>query len=259
MIQSKKDRAARIARILKECNGASIEKLSGELAVSKMTVRRDLEYLQSANIVSLVNGVAIYRGRGQPDSQEDYQLILEKRVSNSEKERIGRAAAELVKPGDTIIIDIGTTMEYLARNIPLNSPITALCLTINVLFEMYRKNVENLIMTGGYYHPNTQLFESAEAVNLIRQTRATKFFMSAAGVSRELGLTCANRYEMGIRQACIDSSLQKILLVDSKKFGQVHPVYFSPLEKIDMIITDSGISVEWLAVMENMGIKVQVV
>jgi DeoR family deoxyribose operon repressor len=249
------ERIDKIAKILQKRNGASIKALSQELEVSEMTIRRDLEQLQLANIVSLVHGAAIYQN--EPGGQErDYHLILEKAVSSPEKERIGKAAAQLVSPGDIIIIDIGTTTEHLARHIPQNCSITVLCYTINVLFEIYKKNVEDLIMSGGYYHANTQLFESPETVNLIRQTRATKFFMSAAGVSRELGLTCVNQYETGVKRACIDSSLQKILLVDSKKFGQVRPAYFAPLDAVDMVITDKGISQEWIAVLEEMNIKV---
>ncbi|MCL1813894.1 MAG: DeoR/GlpR family DNA-binding transcription regulator [Treponema sp.] len=259
-MQKKIERANQIARILRERNGTSIKELAEELAVSKMTIRRDLEELHQANIVSLVHGAAIYKGEGPPNGQaRDYHLILEKAVNNPEKERIGKAAADLVKPGDTIIIDIGTTTEQLARNIPQNSPITVLCFTINVLFEIYKKNVQNLIMGGGYYHVDTQLFESPDSINFIRQTRASKFFISAAGVSSELGLTCINQYEVGVKQACIDSSLQKILLADSQKFGLIRPAFFTSLEKIDMVITDTEISSEWVKIMEDMGITVMMV
>jgi DeoR family deoxyribose operon repressor len=93
-------------------------------------------------------------------------------------------------PEDTIIIDIGTTIEHLARHISPNCPLTVLCFTINILFEVYKKNVDNLIMGGGYYHTNTQLFKSQEAINLIHRIRGNKYFMSAVGVSGTLGLTC---------------------------------------------------------------------
>ena len=259
-MQRKIERTNKIAKILRERNGTSIKELSRELEVSEMTIRRDLEQLHQANIVSLVHGAAIYKGETQSNGQSgNYHLILEKAVNNPEKERIGKAAAQLIKPGDTIIIDIGTTTEHLARFIPQNSPITVLCFTINILFEVYKKNVQKLMMGGGYYHVDTQLFESQDTINFIRQTRASKYFMSAAGVSGELGLTCMNQYEVGIKQTCIDSSLQKILLADSKKFGQIRPAYFTTFEKIDMVITDSGISQEWCKIMNNMGITLQIV
>jgi DeoR family transcriptional regulator, deoxyribose operon repressor len=254
------ERSNQIATLIRQRNGTTIKELSQELGVSEMTIRRDLEELQQANIISLVHGAAIYKGDPSLNTRiSDYHLLLEKAVSNPEKERIGKAAANEVKPGDTIFIDIGTTTEYLAMNIPQNSPITVLCFTINTLFEVYQKNVQHLIMGGGYYHPDTQLFESADAVNFIRQTRASKFFLSAAGVSKEMGLTCINQYEVGVKQACIDSSLKKILLTDSRKFGVVRSAFFTPLDKIDIIITDDGITDEWVKVIEDMGITLRVV
>lgn len=253
------ERTNRIVKILRERNGASIKELAREFDVSEMTIRRDLEQLQAANIISLVHGAAIYKSAPPDGPENDYYLLLEKAVNSPEKERIGKAAAQMVKPGDTIIIDIGTTTEPLARHIPQNFPITVVCYTSNVFFETSKKNVENLIMSGGYYHANTQFFEPPETANLIRHIRANRFFMSAAGVSKELGLTCVNQYEVRIKQACIDSSLQKILLADSKKFGQIRPAYFSPLEKVDMVITDKGISQDWVAVLEGMNIQVQIV
>jgi len=232
MKNKKIERTNRIAMLLRERNGVSINELSRELAVSEMTIRRDLAQMQQANIVSLMHGAAIYKGK-DPSSEDfnNYHVILQKAINNPEKERIGKAAAQLVKPGDTIIIDIGTTTEYLAQNIPNNIPITVICFTANVLFEIHKKNVQNIIMGGGYYHPDTQLFESPEFVQLISKTRASKFFLSAAGVSVELGLTCINQYEVGVKQSCIASSLQKILLVDSSKFGQIRPAFFSSLSQ----------------------------
>jgi DeoR family deoxyribose operon repressor len=245
---------------LRDRNGASIRDLARELKVSEMTVRRDLEQLRLENIVSLVHGAAIFNSDSSAGEQlRDYHLSLEETVSKAEKERIGRAAAGMVQDGDIIIIDIGTTTEYLARNLPQGFPITALCFTMNALTEVCKKKIENPIMGGGYYHANTQLFESEETISLIRRVRATKLFLSAAGVSREMGLTCANQYEVKVKQACIESSLKKILLVDSKKFDRIRPAFFTTLDKVDTVITDKGIDRSWIKTMEDMGIEVKVV
>jgi DeoR family deoxyribose operon repressor len=259
-MKNKIQRLGRTVEILRERNGASIKELAAELGVSEMTVRRDLEQLRQDNIISLVHGAAIFRADpGLPDQQRDYHLSLEKTVSNTEKERIGKAAARMVVPGDIIIIDTGTTTEYIARHIPMGCPITALCFTMNALTEIYRKNIEHLIMGGGYYHPNTRLFEAAETISLIQRIRATKLFLSAAGVSRELGLTCANQYEVNVKQACIKSSLKKILTVDSRKFGCIRSAFFASLDKMDVVVTDEGIEDTWVKTMEDMGITVTVV
>lgn len=259
-MQPKIERLKQVVSILRERNGAAIKDLAGNLGVSEMTIRRDLERLRLDNVISLVHGAAIYKSGSSPNGPDaDYHVAIEEAVSNPEKERIGKAAARMVSPGDTIIIDIGTTTEMLAKHLLQNCPITVLCFTMNVLADLHRKNVDTLILGGGYYHASTQLFESAEAVSLVRRIRATKLFLSAAGVNRDMGLTTVNQYEVHIKQACIESSLKKILLVDSKKFDQVRPAYVAPLNAVDVVITDTGISPAWIRVLEEMGITVQVV
>jgi DeoR family deoxyribose operon repressor len=245
---------------LRDRNGASIRELAGELGVSEMTIRRDLEQLKLENIVSLVHGAAIFKAdSGAAEQPGDYHLALEETVNRPEKERIGRAAAAMVQNGDIIIIDIGTTTEYLARYLPPGAAITVLCFTMNALAEVCKKKTENIIMGGGYYHANTQFFESEETISLVRRTRATKLFLSAAGVSRELGLTCANQYEVKVKQSCIESSLKKILLVDSGKFDRIRPAFVTSLDRVDTVITDNGVDRRWIRTMEDMGIEVRVV
>jgi DeoR family deoxyribose operon repressor len=256
MAQEKKERTNKITEILMERNGASIKELSAELAVSEMTVRRDLKELSLVDTVSLVHGAAIYKA---PENRSHYQLDAAHRQNTAEKERIGKAAAGLVESGDTVIIDVGTTTEFLARHLIEDKSVTVLCFTMNSLRYLHSKNLNALIFGGGYYHADTQLFESKETIDLIRRTRAGKLFLSAAGVSSELGITCANQYEVPIKQACLDSSLKKILLADSAKFGLIHPAYFASLEQIDTIITDAGISPEWVCDLESRGITVTVV
>jgi DeoR family deoxyribose operon repressor len=251
-------RIQQLVDTLRDKNGASIKELSSELGVSEMTVRRDLEQLRQDNIISLVHGAAIFKA--EPKTTNDkYTLSLQKIANSEQKERIGKAAARLVNPGDTIMIDIGTTTEMLAKNLSVDSPITVICFTMNVLQEVYKKRVENLIMGGGYYHPDTQLFEAQETVSFLKQMRASKYFMSAAGINPELGLTCANQYEVGIKQACINSSLEVILLADSAKFGKLRPAYFASLKDVDLIITDDGLSEEWRGALADLSIKAQVV
>lgn len=255
-MDKKAQRIMRLTQILRERNGASIKELALELNVSEMTVRRDLGLLGRDGIVSLVHGAAIYNSDANPGSlQRVYRVRHERTVDNLEKDKIGQAAAKLVRPGDTVILDIGTTTEKLARHIPMRAPIAVLCFTMNTLVEIQKREVERLLLGGGTYHPHTQLFESPETIELIRRTRATKLFLSAAGVSEAFGLTCINQYEVGIKRACIDSSLQKILMVSSGKFDQICPAYFASLDQVDTVITDSGLREEWRSLLRERDIE----
>lgn len=255
-MSKKLQRANKIIDILKERNGATVKELASILNVSEMTIRRDLEVLKSNNIINNVYGAAIYNPSNNIEKLESfYDINSETIKQENQKLLIGKTAASLIEEDDVIIIDTGTTTEKLASSIDPNLKISALIFNTNILNELIQKKNINLIFSGGYFHPNTQMFESAEGISLITKTRATKVFVSASGVHETLGVTCSNSYEVLTKQAILNSSLEKILLVDSSKFGTVKSSYFADLNNFNTIITDDGISDEWKEIIHNKGIK----
>lgn len=259
-MSKKLKRLNELVSFLKENNGASTKTLAEMFNVSEMTIRRDLNVLKKHNIVNLVRGAAIYNnGDFLPVDNSKYELFTEKDKQANEKYRIGKKAVSLIEPNDVIIIDTGTTTEYVAKLLPDNLPVTVICYTANVLVEIYKKPLVKIIFAGGYYHRNSQMFESPEGIQLIKRTCATKFFVSAAGISKQLGVTCVNQYETENKLASIRSALTKILLADSTKFGKVRPSYFAQLSDFDIIITDSGISQDWIDFIKSLDITLYVV
>lgn len=249
----RRDRLNEIVSYLKRKHAASIKELAAAFDVSEMTIRRDLSVLKEYNIVNVIHGAAIYNSDGI------YELAAEKDKHAPEKHRIGQKAVSLIEPHDVIVIDIGTTTEYIAKLLPDDLPVTVVCFTANVLAEIYKKPMVDIIFAGGYYHRDTGLFESPEGIQLISRTCANKYFVSAAGISKELGVTCVNQYETSTKLAALKCSLSKILTVDSTKFGKVKPSYFADLTDFDAIITDSGISQDWIEHIQNLGITLHIV
>ncbi len=176
-----------------------------------------------------------------------------------EKIKISRKAASLVEPNDIIIIDTGSTPENLPKFIPENMPITIICYTLNILLNIYENKNWRLIFPGGYFHEDTLMFERPEGIEMIKKIRANTAFITAAGVSEKLGLTCATPYEKNTKRAVLESSDKKILLVDSSKFGKIKVSHFAELADFDAIITDSGISKEFKNIIKNSGITLYVV
>lgn len=259
-MNKKLNRTNKIIEILKEKNGATVKELASMLNVSEMTIRRDLKILKCNNIVNNVYGATIYNPSNNIDRLESfYEIETETIKHENEKIKIGKAAANLVNDNDIIIIDTGTTTEKLAENISPHISITALIYNTNILNALSNKKNINLIFSGGYFHPNTQMFESPEGIELIKKTRATKVFVSAAGVHENLGVTCSNNYEVLTKNAILSSSVEKILLVDSEKFGIVKSAYFADLNTFTTIITDNGISNEWKDIIEEMKIQLIIV
>ena len=174
-----------------------------------------------------------------------YNLLEAIEHSNHQKEEIGKYAASLIEPNDVIIIDTGSTTARILPYLPENMNLTILSYNANVLIELRHKPGIQLLFCGGNYHLNTEMFESEEGIAFIRRIRANKAFLSAAGIHRELGITCANTYEVATKQAAISSSSQKILVSDSSKFGRLRSAYFCDLDEIDTIITDHSLQKYW--------------
>ena len=209
-----------------------VRSIAAMLNVSEMTVRRDLEKLRN-------DGGAAGEQSGQ------YNLLEAIEHSNHQKEEIGKYAASLIEPNDVIIIDTGSTTARILPYLPENMNLTILSYNANVLIELRHKPGIQLLFCGGNYHLNTEMFESEEGIAFIRRIRANKAFLSAAGIHRELGITCANTYEVATKQAAISSSSQKILVSDSSKFGRLRSAYFCDLDEIDTIITDHSLPKDW--------------
>lgn len=254
----KKERIEKIVQILKETNGASVKDLAGQLNVTEMTIRRDLLLLQENHVVRVVYGAAIYNA-SHDENDNGYDLFTAKDKRAVDKNKLGKKAALMIQKNDVIIVDVGTTTNNIIKYIPSDLPITVVCFTMNVLLELRKKPNINIILTGGRYHPDTQMFESSEGVALINRTRANKAFISAGGVNSQLGVTCSNHYEVETKKAALQSSLSKILVMDAGKFDKVKPAYFSEIDAYNHIITTKDINKEWMDKITEKGITLHTV
>lgn len=260
-INKRELRLQEIITLLKEHSGATIKDISSAMGVSDITIRRDLYELRDRNLIHYISGVAIYTP--QNEASEDpmkrpYKLCKEKQINFDKKAKIGRLATTLLHPGDNIIIDTGSTTEQFAQQIPDNLPMTALCYNVNIMNELLQRKEINLLSAGGIYHRNTQMFESPEGLALINRTRASKVFLSAAGISEQLGITCVNQYEVAVKKAIIEASLSRILLIDSSKFDVIRPAFFAQLSDVDAIVTDDGIPPLWIDLLRERNIQLHI-
>ncbi|KZL88984.1 DeoR/GlpR family DNA-binding transcription regulator [Clostridium magnum] len=259
-MNNKDIRLNQLVNIVKENKKVTVKELSKILKVSEMTIRRDLNLLQSNDIVNRSYGKATYIANTANDSSNDnYELDYEQNIMNEEKERIGKYAASLIEPGDVLIIDGGSTTDKLAKHLPEDSEITVLCYTYNILSHLIKKDNMNLIFSGGYYHRRDQMFESLQGINLIENIRATKMFVSTSGIHHKLGLTCSQSFEVPTKRTALQSSQTKILVADSSKFSKVRTAYFAQLNEINEIVTDTGLSSEWKDIIESMNIRLHIV
>lgn len=264
-MSKKRERVIKIINILKESNGCSVKELSQIFNVSEMTIRRDLRELEKKKIVENYYGASVYNPRednplNNIDGVEvNYNINKNSCLMESEKDRIGKKAAELVKRDDLIVIDNGTTTEKLTQNLPSDIDFTAMIFSTNNLLHLLHKNNVNVVLPGGRLHRDTGMFESSETLKLITNTRPTKVFLSAAGVHDRLGITCAYPYEVPTKKNIIENAVEVILLADSTKFEKVLPSFICSLNKINKVITDNGIDLKWIKIFADLGVELIIV
>ena len=244
MLSRQEKRLKRIIKMLRLSNPTTVNNLASVMDVSHMTIRRDVEVLKKRDLVDIFHGGVILRDNKQR-RQDPYSLSFANKQMNQEKKNIATKAAALIKSGDIISLDTGSTMEYFARSLPDYINMTVICFTLNSLVHVSKLEKTNIIFPGGYFHENTLMFESKEGIKLIAGNPSSTAFISASGVSLEIGVSCSNDYELKTKIEMMKSADKKILLVDSSKFNKVESTLFAELTDFDVIISDKGIPEEY--------------
>ena len=253
------ERLEKLKNLLIKSNGIGIKELAKILDVTEMTVRRDLKSLLETGDAVIVRGVAVYRPKAVSVEAQVYSIEDQKKVMEEEKEVIGKKAAELLVVGDVVFLDVGTTVEKLVLSMEDNMQITAMCFAANTLFQLQKKNISQIIMGGGYYHPSSTVFESEAIIPIMNGLRATKAFIAPAAVDMDLGLTCSVPYDKTIKELEIKNSQKVIALITSNKFGKVKSTQFGTWNDVDVVITDKGIPKEWVDFFKDRDIELFIV
>lgn len=276
----KKLRAQAVAQSIAENPNFSISELAQRFNVSEMTIRRDLKYLEENELFqdklpaapqppagaesggSTHGSYAACQAPALPaalaSSEARYEFRAESLSMADEKSRIADYAVSLIEPNDVLLLDTGTTVDLVAKRLPTDIPLTVICYNVNVMARLYRRENIKILMGGGYYHRISQSFESAENVEFLRRLRANKMFVSVSGVEK-LGLTCSSQYEVITKQTALECSMKKILLTDSSKFGVIKSSYFASIESMQLIVTDTGLSSEWVEYIQSRNIPLKLV
>lgn len=254
MSYERKKRIRNIVNLLNQKAELSVKEIAEILQVSGMTVRRDLNELEKQRIIRRTHGGAVLL---DPSSGVGDPYILGEQTAKNvrQKSMIGIEAASLVRPNETIFLDSGSTTPFIAKHLDAELSITVLCYTFTNALVFYPRRNANLILLGGFFHRDSNIFHSVENRTLVSNTRADKAFISTGGFDSELGLTTYFYYEADIKREMIRSARQIILVTDSSKFGKISVTHFAGLDEIDTIITDGAISAEYRKILADRGIE----
>ena len=169
---------------------------------------------------------------------------------------IARAAAQLVKPGDVILIDCGQVTTFLAEALRGMSGITVITNGLGVFDALrYLPNI-NLLVTGGVLRHESQALIGPTVESILRELRADKLFMAVSGVSIGFGLSHTNPAEVAVKQAMIRAAREIILLADHTKFDQESVMQIAPLQVVHKLITDDALPASTRLELAKLGIEV---
>ena len=205
------------------------------LNVSEMTVRRDIA--ASANRFAYLGGHILQAGDWSGGL--GYRIDQEQDKFAAAKAAACAKAATLIGERDTIFIDCGTTMTFLANLVPSDADVTVVCYSLNVAQIVSRKPNVRMILLGGAYHPSSATFSSQQALDALSAIGLNKAFLSAGGVERARGASCWNFHEVPIKQKAMSRAVERHLVVDSSKIGKVTAAPYAAVEDFDSIVTET--------------------
>ena len=236
MDSKKSERFKAMHKALQGEAAVHLRDMAALLGVSEMTVRRDL--VDNAHGLRLLGGHVTRSGAPEPD----YQVAEQDQRNIAEKRQIGVLAARLVRPGDTIFIDCGTTTPFIIDALPDELEFTALCNSLNVLLKLQQKPNCTVILCGGILDRRNMVFESRAEAGIIDGIRVAWAFISAAGVSAAHGVTCYNLNEVEVKRRVMARAQTCVLVADHTKFEQVRAAHFADLADFQRVISDAGLT-----------------
>lgn len=223
-------RQRQIHEYIAQSGEVRIAELSERYRVTEMTIRRDLEKLEEGGSVKRTFGGAIYVYR-------DVALQERSGMLTGEKEQIGRLAASLIAPGESVFLDGGTTTLQIARALPPGLRITVVTNALNIAAELSAKQIP-AIMTGGMLHGPTLSLIGPIAAQSLAGMAFDRAFLGATGLSDTHGFSNSNLYEAEIKRLAIRQAADVSVVLDHSKFGARVLVSFAALGDVRRIVTD---------------------
>jgi DeoR/GlpR family transcriptional regulator of sugar metabolism len=226
----KEERLDFIINRLRSNQSVKLGPLSEALAVSEDTIRRDIEGLAKSGLLTKVRGGAI------PHSPNAHSFQERIHVSENEKNTIAQKALPLIKPGDTILLDGGTTTYALAGL--LDMPLTVITNNIPVAALLAgRKNLE-VIITGGRILSDSQATAGAYAIGLLEQSHVDICFLGICSLHHHIGVTSIDYFECEMKRAMVKCSDRIVALTGHHKIGTSEAYKICPIDQLDTIITE---------------------
>ena len=229
-----------------------VSELSDTLGISRITIRKDLDYLESKGMVRRTHGGAI---PPQGSILQDLSFREKEKKQFKEKQRIAKAAAALVEEGTCVLLDSGTTTTAIAQELKRFSHLTVITNAVNIAAELSGTDFE-VIMTGGTLRKNSFSLVGPQAEDMFREVHADILFLGVDGFDTAIGVMTPNMLESRVNRAMVKCATRVVAVCDSTKFGHRSLALIVPPTAIHTVITDDQIRDEDVEALKALGIEV---
>jgi len=251
-VRNTRSRRQQILQQLLERGSLQVADLVEQFGVSAVTIRTDLRRLRTQGLVTRTHGGATLLHPPPPE-----QDIHERDSINLPlKEQIGKCAAQLVRAGDNIIIDSGSTTAILARHLHGYRDVTVMTNGLNIAWELSTAEGVNVLLTGGVLRKQSLSLQGSQAEASLNPYSFDTLFLGVDGLDLQFGLTTHDEAEAHLSHRMVERARRVVVLTDASKFGRVSLHRIARLDQIHTVITDPGIYPGTREVLQGMGIEV---
>ncbi len=254
---SAKERRALILQLLATNEEVSVTELSRQMGISEVTIRKDLTLLQQRNLLIRTRGGAIRKP--MENLSEDTAIQRKRMFYFKEKARIGAEAVKMIKEGDFIMLDSGTTTMEIAKQLNRFQHLDIITNSISIATELLNYKRFNVVLLGGNVRINSHSVVGPLAFSVLRNFNGYKLFLGVDSFSMEEGISTPNMEEALLNQLMIQQAAKVIAVFDSSKFNKRSFVHIARPEQLDCVITDVDIPSGMKTKLKSAGIDVKIV
>ena len=225
--------------------------LALELGTSEDTIRRDLRELAQQGKLQRVHGGAL------PASAATGDLRVRQQVSPDEKQALGRHGAQLIKPGQVVMLDGGTTAIQVARQLPADLRATVITHSPNVAVELAAHRHVDIIVLGGRLFRHSMVNVGASVIEAAARFRADLFFLGVTGVHPEAGLSTGDAEEADVKRALHARAAETVVLASSEKLLSASAFVIAPMKALSLLVVPDGTKPKTVAALRAGGVAVQ--
>jgi DeoR family transcriptional regulator, aga operon transcriptional repressor len=250
------ERRRRICELLREEGRVTVEGLATRFGTSQVTVRADLSALESAGALTRTHGGAL-----PPEEEADEPLGVKELQHHAEKVRIAQAAVALIRDGDTIILDSGTTTAEIARAIRRADLkfINVITNALNLAALLMDVPSVRLIVPGGILRRESNSLSGPMAEAALANLQADRLYLGADGLDPEIGVMTPHLQEAELNAKMIRISRQVVVVADSSKLIRRNIALIAKVEQIHLLITDHAAPAQAIEALRNRGVEVRLV